>query len=264
MLEKIPSFENNPEKEPEIKTVITDFIRHGESKYREVLMSDEERSELGNKRPLDLTDKGVEQVKQTAMELVKTINKDEEVVMLWTSPAWRARGSADLIREVLEKEGITVLREDVITSMRPIKQKDAGYMAGVWGRVNKEGLNGDAVFARHPEFQVPNDKVESYPEAKQRAERVYNWIRYIAEKIDTNGKRLHIIGTTHFEFLNPIMEELFGFDVEKDEGVSKGEPMRITFEFDKNAGETRVSADFRGQHKEALTFDAENRRFVSK
>lgn len=256
--------ENSVEKEPKIRTVITDFLRHGESAYREVLMSDEERQQLGDTRPTDLTESGVEQVRKTAEELAKGIDRENEIVVLWSSPAWRARGSEQIIREVFEKEGVEVLREDVVSSMRPMKQYDAEHMLGVWAKAKEEGRSGDVVVARDLEFQEPSDKFESYPEIRRRAERVYNWVRYMAEKIDTKGKKLHIIGTSHFEVLNPIMEELFGFDVEKEEGVAKGEPMRIVFDYEPETGEMKISADFRGQHKEGLTFDKKERRFVSK
>ena len=263
MSESMFSPENRVEREPKTRTVITDFLRHGESAYQEVLMSDEERQQLGDTRPIDLTEKGIEQVRKTAEELAQRIDKENEIVVLWSSPAWRARGSEEIIREVFEREGIEVLREDIVSSMRPMKQHDAEHMLGVWAKAKQEGRSGDAVVARDPEFQQPSDKFESYPEIKRRAERVYNWIRYIAEKIDTKGKKLHIIGTSHFEFMNPVMEELFGFDVEKEEGVAKGEPMRVVFDYEPETGEMKISADFRGQHKEGLTFDKKERRFVS-
>lgn len=255
--------ENRVEEEPKPKMVIVDFLRHGETEYKEVFMSDEERAQLGDTRPVDLTEKGIEQMREAAKEIAQTIDKENEVVVLWASPAWRARGSADVIREELEKEGITVLREDVITSMRPLKQKDQNYMAEIWGKAKNDGRSGDVVVARDPEFQQPSDKFESYPEIKRRAERVYNWIRYIAEKVDTKGKKLHIIGTSHFEFMNPVMEELFGFDVEKGEGIAKGEPMKVVFEYDAANDEMKISADFRGEHKEGLKFDKAQRRFVT-
>ena len=88
MSESMFAPENRVKKKKKTRTVITDFLRHGESAYQEVLMSDEERQQLGDTRPADLTENGIEQVRKTAKELANGIDKENEIVVLWSSPAW--------------------------------------------------------------------------------------------------------------------------------------------------------------------------------
>lgn len=253
-IEKPPVIENK-EKEPKIQTVEVDFLRHGESTYKE-------RHAEKDKKEEDLTELGKQQILEQAENLASSIDRENEIVVLWSSPAWRAQDSIEIIKQIFLEKGIDVAHEKTIPLMRQIREKDLEYMGGVWQKAKDAGVSGDLVVTRDPEFQEESDKFESYPEIQHRAESVYNWIRYIAEKIDAKGKKLHIIGVGHVEFLEPVMEQLFDFDIEKGEGIRKGEVMKVTFVYDKDNEKMEISSDFRGQHKDNIVFDKNERKFL--
>jgi hypothetical protein len=146
--------------------------------------------------------------------------------------------------------------------MRNFDQHDKEFMNGLWEKLAPIGKTAELMYARDPEFQEKNEKFESQPEVKKRAGRVLNYIRYLAQHADLQGKRLRIIGVSHFEFLNPIMEEVFGSKVEKGEGVKKGEEMSITFDYSPGSKEMKISADFRGEHKDNVSFNKQDRQFI--
>lgn len=259
--------QTSPEDQAEIeskpRTVILDFLRHGESKYEEVFMTTEEKLAVKDNPPQDLTEKGVQQIQDAANRIVESIDRENEIVVLWSSPAWRARSSQAIVMKALQNADIPIQHNKIISSMRPIEQKDQEYMNQLWQGLIEKGVNGDMAYTL-PEFQQQNDKFESYPEIKRRSERVYNWVRSIAEKIDTKGKKLHIIATSHFEFMNPVMHDIFGnLDIGTGQGIQKGELTRAIFEYSPGNGDMKISADFRGQHKEGISFDKNQRRFIT-
>ena len=254
-IESADATTEDQEKEPKIQTVEVDFLRHGESTYKQ-------RHAPKDGKVEDLTELGKEQIQQQAEFLAQSINPENEIVVLWSSPAWRAQDSTEIIERVFTEKGIEIAHEKAIPLMRQIREKDLDYMDNVWQKAKDKGVSGDVIVTRDPEFQQKSDKFESYPEIQRRSEGVYNWIRYIAEKIDTEGKKLHIIGVGHMEFLEPIMEQLFDFDVEKGEGIGKGEVMKITFVYNQDNKKMEISSDFRGQHKTGITFDKDQRKFL--
>jgi len=254
------------ELEPVHNIIQVDFMRHGSTKYVENFTSDEEKINMAGEFPRDLTPEGEEEVRKEAEKIIKSIDPKNEVIVLWSSPAWRAQGSEAIIRDMLDERGIAVYRDSAISQMRNFDQHDKVYMNSVWERLAPISKTAESIYARDPEFQEKNEKFESLPEVRARAEQVFNWIRYLAERANLDGKKLHIIGVTHFEFLNPIMEDIFGFMVEDDEGVGKGENMTIKFDFDSESKgkELSITADFRGVHKEGIIFDPLKRKFSLK
>ncbi|MEI6022363.1 MAG: phosphoglycerate mutase family protein [bacterium] len=258
-MEKI-NFETK-ENIPKYNITKVDFIRHGSTKYEENNLSKEEKDLLGENIPLDLTPEGEEEVKKSAEEIIKKINPEKEIVVLWSSPAWRAQGSESIINQMLNNAGILVYKDSSINQMRSFDQYDKDYMDSVWKKIAPIGTSSELLYARDPEFQSRNDKFESQPEVKERAEQVFNWIRYLNEHINLEDKNLHIIGASHFEFLNPIMEDIFDFRVENGDAFKKGENISIQFNFNKETKETSITADFRGVHKEGIIFDPIKRKF---
>lgn len=261
-MEKLP-FEKK-ESEPKHNVVIADFLRHGTTEYLEASATQEEKEALKNELPKDLTPKGEQEVKETAKEIVSTINPKTDIVVLWSSPAWRAQGSEDILKELLKDRGISVYKDSSINSMRNFDQRDKEFMADLWKNLASAGKSPELMYARDPDFQEKNEKFESQPEVKRRAERVFHYIQYLTEHAHLQDKRLRIIGVSHFEFLNPIIEEIFGTKIEQNEGLNKGEKMSITFDYNPKSKEIKISADFRDEHKEDISFDKKSRRFIAK
>lgn len=262
------NFENrkieSQESEPKHNIIIVDFLRHGTSKYLETSTSEEKKNQMNGEFPRDLTPEGEEEVRKTVEEIVQKINPQNEAIVLWSSPAWRAQDSEAIIRELLAKKGIEIYKDSAISSMRGFDQRDKNFMNDLWEKLALTKKSVEIMYARDQEFQEKNEKFESQPEVRRRAERVFNWMRYLAERAELKGKKLHFIGVSHFEFSNPIMEDIFGYKVEEGDGVHKGENMTIQFDFNKNSKELVISACFRGECKEGIGFDKNNRKFFIK
>lgn len=251
----------NKETEPKHNLVSVFFLRHGNTSYLENDTSDEEKKLMNGEFPKDLTPEGEDEVRLTAEKIVQKIDPEKDIVILWSSPAWRAQGSEGIIREELEKKGISIYKDSSISSMVNFEQYDSDYMRDLWNETAITGRSTELMYARDPKFQEKNDKFESQPEVKQRAERVFNYIRYLTEHVDLKGKRLCIVGVSHFEFLNPVMEDIFGPKVEQGEGVEKGEDIELNFDYNPDTKDINISADFRGEHKDGIILDKEKRKF---
>lgn len=252
----IESIEHN-EQAPRHNIVIADFFRHGESQYLEAKTRD---GASPTEQPLDLTQRGIEETRESARPIIDAIDPNQEIVVLWSSPAWRAQGSEKIIRELLEERGITVRSDSEIRSMRSLDLKDQATIAALAEQAKTEGRDMEALYSNDPRLQERNTRFETAGEVGNRSYRVYNWLRYLAEHANLNGKKLHVIGVSHFEFLNPIAESITENTVENGGGVHKGENLRVTFDFDPVAKETAISADFRGEHIENLAMD--EHRFI--
>lgn len=74
-------------------------FRHGEAKYNQF--------EVDIKEADDLTEKGIETVKNNAKKLADIIGKDEEVV-IWSSPLARTIHTAKIIEEVFRDNNISI------------------------------------------------------------------------------------------------------------------------------------------------------------
>jgi len=237
------------------------FVRHGRTPYHEYEHDPAFNLTLGDERPFDLTPDGVNDVLQTALILERTLKKDDSVV-LWSSEAWRAIDSRGVIKEVLLASGIKILKENTVRSLRPFDVFKQEF-------VTKEIIHvpdGASViranrYFRDPDFQIPNSNFEVSSHVRMRALKISNWLRFLAETGDLKGKPLNIIATTHYEVMYPLMEDIFGFTLEKRQEPRKGEGMSIEFEFDKISKEMTITAECRGIKKEGIVFDEKTRKF---
>lgn len=237
-------------------------VRHGETEYLENYISDEEKVAMKGDYPLDLTLKGQETMRRQAKEIVKQIDPKNDMVVLWSSPAWRAQGSERIIREELERQNIPVLKDKQENFLRNARHHDREYMNEYWKKVVQEDKSTDYVYAY--DFDIKDTgKAETIDETRKRSENFFNWVRYIAENADLKGKRLVIISVSHFEILHSLTEDIFG--VNKDLGpnslIKKGEMVKLNFDFNKSSKELKISGEFKGQKKEGIVFDKENRKF---
>src|SRR3990172_9689325 len=159
------------ENEPKHNIVIVDFLRHGTTEYQENFASPEEKESMNGNYPSDLTPEGKKEVRETVEKMARTINPETDIVVLWSSPAWRAQGSEDVIRELLKERKIEVYKDSPIPSMRNFDQYDKDFMEDLWKKLGPIGKSAELAYSRDPEFQEKNDKFESQSEVKRRAER---------------------------------------------------------------------------------------------
>ena len=248
------AFEEGHEHENERSqpAVTVHLVRHGSTSYLEDDSPPEEKENLTSLQRRDLTDQGIAEITEYAKTLVAGIKPANSIVVLWSSPAWRAQGSESIIKEALETAGIEVVKLTANQLMRPFDKRDRKSTLHHLEATSDRYQSADAVYARAPIFQSPHPDFESQPEVVLRSYRILHLLQEMASHVQTNGKELHIIAISHFEFINPVMEELFGYRVEDGQGIQKSEDMSISFQYDQKTEVTRISATFRAQTRTGL------------
>ena len=245
---------NRPESEPKVNYVSLDLIRHGKTAYVEEFGE-------GKGKVRDLTEEGETKIREQAEKIADSIDSEREIVVLWGSPAWRAQGSEEIIREVFEKRGIVIHEDQEIPTMRHF-DRTKGALDDLWQEYGARGIPFDAAYSRDPALQVPNPRFETSREVKIRGARFINWIDYLARHAELGEKKLRLVSVSHFEIINPIMEDIFGHKVEEGAGIKNAEDLHIDFAFDKPSGKMKISAEFRGVRKDNIVFDKKERKFV--
>lgn len=243
-------FFEKQETEPNRKTMVVDFLRHGATKY----------TDIGR----DLTAEGEKQIRESAKGIIDKIDPNKETVVLWSSPAVRAQGSEDIIKEMLAERNIEPYKDLSIPAMRSFEQKDREFMENFWQEAERKGVSVEALYAKKSEFQTKNDKFETQVEVRKRTNLVFRNLERLAKLAETKGKVLHIIGVSHFEFLNPLAEDIFGTKTEEGEHFVHGEDFRFVFEYDPEKKDMGISAEFRGQKRGGIYFNGDQNKFCSK
>ncbi len=133
------SFEQKEKMKPEYLKMFR--IRHGSTNYTELnpnIPTDE----------YDLTVEGKEEVVQGVNSIIETLDKENTVVVLASSPRVRAKGSMKIARNIFEENGFTIWesRDD----SRLIREE---LRAGV--DFNDEG---DPIQKDHPDFKASREK----------------------------------------------------------------------------------------------------------
>ncbi|MDZ7798161.1 MAG: phosphoglycerate mutase family protein [Patescibacteria group bacterium] len=106
--------EVNKEKERERIIPIINIVRHGQTDYKELKNPDfkfdpEDPDFKLDPECLDLNQTGIKEIEQVGDKLANEIDKDKEVVIIITSPNYRAHSSALVLEERLKERGITIL-----------------------------------------------------------------------------------------------------------------------------------------------------------
>ena len=91
--------------------------------------------------------------------------------------------------------------------------------------------------------------------------RFMKWAGFVAKRCKSEGKKIKVISVSHHEFLTPIMEDVFKFDIHHGEGYKKTEIMRLTFKYDEQSDIVLIDADMRGKKLEGIYFDPNKQRF---
>jgi len=235
-----PESKEQPER---FNQLTVNLIRHGESTYRNISP--------------DLTDRGFEQIRSSANELVGEIDDNEKIV-IWNSPAVRTQDSAKVIRETLEGKGIAIAKQKEISSLRPMRIDDLEFVQTLFKEVADQGRP-DTAFMEHPEFaKEEHDNMETRPQVEKRVDRVVNYLRYLVEHVDLQGQPLRIIMVSHFELAEPLAQEVFGFQ----NSFKQGENLEINMLYDKEKKTTEIRFAFRGQVRGPFSWDNEKRELV--
>lgn len=223
------------------------IMRHGQTEYTEQYP--------------DITELGAQQIGEQGAKLKEKIDTEKEDVMIATSPSARARGSGDVLKEKLGVEETQVMKalrsaqirdraealkmiNDIIGPERDVSKMDQAYAH-------------DDAFEQRVEVWEPRSKVEK---------RFFRGIEYITRAFSRYGaaeknKIPHLIGVSHFEFLNHIAAKVFNLDEKQQDQLKFGEMIEMTFLKKSNEEDKKrvpILITFRGEAKE-IVFDRETR-----
>lgn len=256
----IEQIQEDKEQEPKIKVPIINVIRHGSTEYKELqdpnfqFNSEAEDFEL-NSEHLDLNEKGIEEINETADQLADTIDKEKEVIVLVTSPNFRAHSSTLLLEQRLRQRGITILNpEREIKKSRSLRQitqrpesstaewmvKDQAYRKESPDHQKEPADEAIPKIARLLGKDISEIFTEDFDEIDNRFQR---FLRHMTNldywlqdetKDDLADKKIRVVCLTHEEILAKFMKQTLG----TEENLKKGQMIEIRPQRTLEAGES--------------------------
>lgn len=231
-----------------------DFIRHGQPKYtKEEMKSANFEGEL--------TKEGVEQIKKQIEELIKGINKQKEVVVIWTSPKNRAKQSSEVIRQMLSEKGIDRIVDKASGANVKASLSDVKISKDFMEEAIKDNIDFKNWMVYWSEMDNLPEGTESAEDVKKRVQRVVTYLERIARNVQLGEeKRLHFICVGHEELVRDLLEESFGMGTKEGEGPGYAEVVRMDItKSDKNKNAI-LDLSYRNK-KSKLSFDKSTREF---
>lgn len=279
-----PQFENiepNKELEPKDRKISIIFMRHGQSNYED-FQNRLKGGEARDKTLLpDLNEAGVKNITEKAEQLAQAFDKEHDLVVIWTSPELRAIGTGQIIEEVLEKAGVTVIRNkeisslaeahaDTVDKLKMSPQKFHSYfdLSGLTEEQLQEVSEAKAVMDdpnipfgeawRNYAGKEKFENIEGTDVPKKRFNRVVNSFFRLKKvmKPSDPSKNLKFICINHEDLPNHLLEYAFDKGLINHKGLGNGETVELAIESEDN-----VTANHQGEEKQLL-FDREKREFV--
>jgi broad specificity phosphatase PhoE len=254
------------EKEPFSADARIDLIRHGKPFYTEI---EHETGEFEG----ELSAESQEQVRIEAEEFSNSIDKEGELILIWASPKRRARMTAGIYREILEKNNIKILtlsnsQEGYIkttSKLRDVKI-NTEYLDQLNNLVKKGEIPGWDHMIEHwgktEKDQLP-EGVESLNDVSDRVMKVLKYIEILSRKFKPeDGRKLHFLTFGHEEIAMDLLQSAYG----KNEGVNKGtgpaygEAIRIDMNHTDKKGGVLLDVNFRGKDSK-ISFNTESMKF---
>jgi broad specificity phosphatase PhoE len=205
------------------------FLRHGETEYTDVFP--------------DLTEEGQLTIIKSAKKIEKVFLAQNDGLMLCCSPAKRSGASAILIGKHLKFEGF--IGDNTLLSPVEVRDKEkakeifdefilsGGHRALSVGYATDERFEDPAVF--EPRSQVKK--------------RFYRFLKSLAKSMLKWDQRYFVICVSHYEVLYHFVESVFQLDYKKQDPLTFGEPIYISFYKDPKRKNFGLSVEFRGVTK---------------
>jgi len=96
------------------------LVRHGDTEYLENSYFREDDSVV-SMRPIDITEIGAASLEETAEKIAQGLGPQKDIVVLWSSPAWRAQDSEQIIECRIREKGIPIYKKSNIDLMTAAK-----------------------------------------------------------------------------------------------------------------------------------------------
>lgn len=211
---------------------VIDIIRHGETDYKYGKMYEYSGRKLDTKTPefalteeyLDLNREGILTIRESVQILLGRIDKENEVVLIISSPSARAHSSALIIESELRKSGVNILNDKGILKFSEaidelgakLYRRRSKYMGesegkpvDLWPSLNKGTLEKETLlfhrFLRH-------------------MNNIYNYLRPETLK-KIKDKKLRIVCVTHAEVTREFIRK--SFNVSKSKAHPNGQILEI-------------------------------------
>lgn len=215
---------------------IIDVIRHGQTTYKELTdpsfrFDPNAEGFTFDPEHLDLTEEGIINVEETARTLGERIDSEHEIILIISSPNFRAQSTALIIGRSLESQGIAMLLPyDRIRSTSSLRQIIVKEEADVdeWIAADAALREQNSEHAHRPPFERYNaiaarleiDLGEIYGEGEEEIDARFNrflrhmtnansWLRSETKGL-LEGKRLRVIAVTHEEVPSMFMQKALG------------------------------------------------------
>ncbi|MBU1075617.1 histidine phosphatase family protein [Patescibacteria group bacterium] len=245
---QILSGESQVEKERNPQVPIIDIVRHGRTDYKELkdpnfnFDSKAEDFTLDTEH-LDLNEDGIADAEGAARQLLATIDKDNEVVILVTSPNFRAHSTALVIEDVLVSNGVTLLNSGRTMETSQLRQINIANKEDLpeWIAADKKYREEDPMrFKGSPDKmhkaiaaslgkELKEVFTEDYGEINTRFEdylrHMTNIYDYLNEKTKQQlaGKIIRIVTLTHEELPAKFMQATLG----TEENLKNGQILEL-------------------------------------
>lgn len=245
--------EGSQEKEKQPFEVLgkVSIMRHGQTEYTEQYP--------------DITEFGAQQIGEQGTKLKEKIDTEKEEVTIATSPSVRARGSGDVLKEKLGIEEARVMK-----ALRGVQIRDHAEALKMVNEIigpERDISKMDQAYAHDDAFE---QRVEVWEPRSQVEKRFFRGIEYITRAFSRYGavesnKIPHLVGVSHFEFLNHIATKVFNLDEKQQDQLKFGEMVEMTFLKKGNEEDKKrvpILITFRGETKE-IVFNRETRAIES-
>lgn len=272
----IENFQNSIESKREHPKYLKVFrFRHGSSEYSE-LNPDVPTSES------DLTEEGNREIALGITAVMQELDKNNDVIVLASSPKVRAIGSMLLAKNILQENGFTVwesrddsrlIREkirsgDTLDSEgSPIEKPHPGFSAAQRRALQQvaellnPGSDVPTTWANNP------DKIsgfERFDDVGKRANEEVAMLFKVARLVQSKTeKQIVVISFEHGETVDPVIRMLGegGISQRKGSPLKKGEPLRMDISTEDYS--MRVSLPLRNDvAEEVINFDKQTKTFT--
>lgn len=219
-----------------------DWLRHGEPEYTEVELK---TGQAEGK----LTDLGRQQVALAAEKLVKGIDLQNELVVIWSSPKGRAQQTTEIVEEVFRARGVKLIKTATVNFLR-----DVGVTTDFLTDLRKQNV--PDLWQYWSEItEKTKEGVETPKQVRKRVENVIAYLERFSRVV--KDKKVHFICIGHEEIFNDLLAEAFGSSLES---LNYAEILNIGLIKSSEKKEARLDLTYR-QQTSILKFNKDNRNF---
>jgi hypothetical protein len=210
------------------------IIRHGETKRKQNEAGFHKASLLNtssagfklDSEHLDLDDEGIANIETSANQVADLLDKENEVVLIVSSPAWRTQSSALVLEKVLREKGVNVLNEhQQLKFFEAINQHSSFFEKTIiknYGDSSttrqviddyikkgyKEGFkSAENTFGTDFLKKMEEEENLNFQRFLRHMNNIYHWLKdpKILQKL--NGKKLRIVVLAHEETTKGFIKE---------------------------------------------------------